>query len=167
MNLVGREIPALKGNTRERLEEIAKICFENRLRGDIYIDALSLINELRSSGRKVVLATSSIDIIVKPLAEYLDVDLIATNLEFSDGVCTGKFNGAPKFGEEKRLSVLQFIKDSGSSPEVCSFYSDSIHDLPLLESVGNPVAVNPDHLLRKVARARGWKVRWFFNTEIK
>ena len=53
---------------------------------------------------------------------------------------------------------MDLIAQSGHEPTDCSFYSDSIHDLPLLESVGHPVAANPDRRLRKEARRRGWDI---------
>ena len=106
-----------------------------------------------------MLATSSVDFIVAPLAAYLDVNgVLATNLEFSDGACTGRFDGLPMFRREKKERVLAFLAEHAIDPRDCSFYSDSIYDLPLLESVGRPVAMNPDFRLRRVARRRGWPI---------
>jgi phosphoserine phosphatase len=65
------------------------------------------------------------------------------------------------FRDTKRVKVLEHIERAGFTPLQCSFYSDSIHDLPLLEVVGSPVAANPDGRLRKEARSRGWQVRVF------
>jgi phosphoserine phosphatase len=107
----------------------------------------------------VVLATSSLDFIVAPLAVHLGVrDVIATTLEFRDDVCTGRVQGRPLFRGEKQRRVLDFIAAAGEDPVRCSFHSDSIYDLPLLEAVGEPVAVNPDFRLRRFARRRGWPV---------
>lgn len=152
--------PFLKGVRREVLEDIAKESFETKLREDIFPGAISLIRDLQAAGRKIALATSSIDIIVRPLAEYLGVaKVIATSLEFRDGVCTGQMaGGVPLFRNEKRRYVLEYIDASGEKREDCSFYSDSIYDPPLLEEVGRPVAVNPDFRLRKVARLKGWPI---------
>ena len=97
-----------------------------------------------------MLATSSLDIIVEPLAQYLDVDgLLATALEFEDGTCTGRFQGMPMFRREKTERVLSFLAAQGVRARDCSFFSDSIYDLPLLEAVGTPIAVNPDFRLRQ------------------
>ncbi len=155
--------PYLKGIPRGILEKIAGESFEESLRHDVFPGAVSLINDRRRGGRKIILATSSIDIIVKPLAEYLELDeVIATSLEFADGVCTGLVTGGtPMFRTEKRKRVLEYIDASGERREDCSFYSDSIYDLPLLQEVGHPVAVNPDFRLRKVARLRGWPIMDF------
>jgi HAD superfamily hydrolase (TIGR01490 family) len=152
--------PYLKGVKRGILEDIAKQSFEEKLREDVFPGAASLIGERRKAGRKIALATSSIDIIVKPLADYLGVtQVIATSLDFLDGVCTGRVSGGlPLFRMEKRRQVQDFADASGVKLKECSFYSDSIYDLPLLQEVGNPVAVNPDFRLRRVARRKGWPV---------
>ena len=84
--------------------------------------------------------------------------IIATQLEYIDGICTGNFASPPVFGPEKMKRVLSFIKEIGSDISTCSFYSDSYHDIPLLEAVADPVAVNPDYRLRREALKRGWKI---------
>jgi len=156
-----RDFPGLAGTERSYLEEVARICFEKKLRDDVYKEARALISALKASGRSVVLATSSIDIIVQPLAEWLGTGLIASSLEFHDGVSTGRFLDGPVFRDQKRLKVLEHISRAGFTPHQCSFYSDSIHDLPLLEAVGHPVATNPDGRLKKEARGRGWEILEF------
>jgi phosphoserine phosphatase len=65
----------------------------------------------------------------------------------------------PMFRREKSARVLSYIAGQGVAARDCSFFSDSIYDLPLLESVGTPVAVNPDFRLRRIARWRGWTIK--------
>jgi HAD superfamily hydrolase (TIGR01490 family) len=156
-----RDFPGLEGTPRAYLEEVALRCFEEKLRPDVYQEAIDLIRSRQNEGRRVVFATSSIDIIVEPLARWLGVELIASSLEFVDDRCTGRFRGPPVFRAEKKRRVLQLIGDSSFEPDDCSFSSDSIHDLPLLEVVGRPVAVNPDRRLKKIARQRGWPILRF------
>jgi HAD superfamily hydrolase (TIGR01490 family) len=152
--------PYMRGIARTTLEEIARESFDRALKADLFPETVELVNRLRAKGRRVILATSSLDIIVKPLAEYLHVDgLLATSLEFEGGACTGRLNGMPMFRREKKERVLSFIAGQGVPAGECSFYSDSINDLPLLEAVGTPVAVNPDFRLRRIARKRGWTIR--------
>ncbi len=151
--------PILKGIPISKLEALSRESFAMKLKNDIYSDAVSLIKRLKEENRKIVLATSSLDIIVKPLADFLEIDgIIATALETENGLCTGALTDAPIFATEKKRKVLKYIDEMGSSPSECSFYSDSIHDLPLLQSVGNPVAVNPDPRLKRVARKNNWKI---------
>ncbi len=158
----GEGFRSLRGLTRGQLDEIARESFQSRLRADVFDGAARLIREKIQAGRRVVLATSSLDFIVAPLAEHLGVrDVVATTLEFRDGVCTGMISGRPLFRAEKQRRVLAFMAQTGHEPRDCSFYTDSIYDLPLLEEVGNPVAVNPDFRLRRVARRKGWPVMYF------
>ena len=159
VSLMEGGFPQLQGIKKETLENLSKESFSKRLQYDIYPEAKILINTLKKQGREIVFATSSLSIIVKPLAEYLEVqNIIANKLEYKDGICTGAFQEAPIFGKSKKEKVLEFIKARGLSPKDCSFYSDSIHDLPLLEAVGKPVAVNPDFRLRRIAKTNGWEI---------
>ena len=151
--------PFLRGISRAALEEIARDSFETYLKGDLFEGAVTLVRQRQSEGRRVVLATSSLDFIVAPLAAHLGVrDILATSLEFRDGACTGRVLGAPMFRREKSEKVIAFLSAEGVTPEDCSFYSDSIYDLPLLERIGHPVAVNPDFRLRRIALRKGWQV---------
>ncbi len=118
-----------------------------------------MVAELKAAGQRVVFATSSIDFVVSPLAEYLGVEaVIANSFGYIDGVCTGWITMAPVFGDEKRRRVLAFLEGEGLRAQECSFYTDSINDLFLLEAVGRPVAVNPDGRLRRIAVQRGWEI---------
>ncbi len=151
--------PYLKGITRAALDGIARESFDTWLKGDLFGGAVSLVKERLAAGRRVILATSSIDFIVAPLAEYLGVrEVLATTLEFENGACTGRVVGLPMFRREKKERVLDFLAREGESAASCAFYSDSIYDLPLLEAVGQPVAVNPDFRLRRIARDKGWPI---------
>jgi HAD superfamily hydrolase (TIGR01490 family) len=151
--------PYLKGIPRARLEQIARESFAKRLKGDLFPAAVALVQKLQRGGRRVILATSSLDFIVAPLAEHLGVSgVLATTLEFIEETCTGRFVGTPMFRREKKDRVLAFLAAEKVPPQECSFYSDSIYDLPLLEAVGTPVAVNPDIRLQRIARRRGWTI---------
>jgi HAD superfamily hydrolase (TIGR01490 family) len=154
-----RGFPELKGREAGEIERVSLQSFEERLRGDIFVQALDLIRGLKSRGRHIVLATSSLDIVTRPLADFLGVtEMIATRLEFKGGICTGRFLSPPLIGAEKRRRVVEYIESQGGILESCSFYSDSAHDLPLLEAVGRPIAVNPDRRLRRIAKKRSWKI---------
>lgn len=157
-----RRLPFLLGKSREGLQKLAGESFRQALKADIYPEALELIRKLKATGRKVVLATSSVDIVVQPLADYLGVDdVIASALEFVDNTCTGSFLGRPLFEQHKKIRVLEYIQENGCSAADCSFYSDSIYDLPLLQAIGSPVAVNPDSLLKGVALKNDWTILKF------
>jgi len=151
--------PYLRGITRSTMSQIASETFEKLLKGDIYRDAESLIRDRKRNGRTVALASSSLDLIILPLARFLGIDtVIATSLEFDGETSTGRVNGVPVFRREKKRKVLEFLAARGVDPRECSFYTDSIFDMPLLEAVGHPIAVNPDFRLRRAARRRNWPI---------
>lgn len=160
--VVDQKIPLLRGLTRHQLESIAARCFEERIKSSIFRAAEKRIREIASAGGEVVFATLSVDLIVAPLAQYLGVSrAIASSFEFKDDTCTGRFAGGPILNLQKRDLVLRYIEQNGLSAEACSFYSDSFNDLPLLEAIGTPTAVNPDRRLAVVAAQRGWQIiRW-------
>jgi HAD superfamily hydrolase (TIGR01490 family) len=151
--------PYLRGISRSTMSQIALESFEKLLRADIYPDAKALLEERRKSGHMIALASSSLDLIIMPLARFLGIEtVIATSLEFDGDTSTGRVEGVPVFRREKKRRVLEFIAGQGEDPRGCSFYTDSIFDVPLLEAVGNPVAVNPDFRLRKAARQKNWPI---------
>lgn len=96
----------------------------------------------------------------RPLARRLRIDhVVASEFEIDDA---GRFTGRPAyplcFGDGKLEKAKRFLDERGLSARDAIFYSDSITDLPLLEAVGEPVAVNPDPRLARIARKRGWRV---------
>jgi HAD superfamily hydrolase (TIGR01490 family) len=162
------EFPILRGIERRELEEIAEEVFARRIRSTIRPELIRLIESLKAEGDIIVLATSSLDFIVEPLARTLGADkLIASGLEFENDRCTGRLERT-MFGAKKRDEAKAFALERGVELADCSFYSDSIHDLPLLLEVGRPVAVDPDRRLAREAKKRGWRIlrtsksiRWF------
>lgn len=154
------EFPAIRGIARDELEELAREVFERRTSRALRPGLVSRIESIRAEGGRVVLATSSLDFIVAPLAERIGADaVLASGLEYAAGRCTGRLAKA-LFGPAKRDAARDYASALGSSLADCSFYSDSIHDLPLLLEVGESVAVNPDGRLRREARSRGWEIMY-------
>ncbi|MCL2480232.1 MAG: HAD-IB family hydrolase [Spirochaetaceae bacterium] len=154
-----RTVPELKGIKRSILETIALENFEKYIKKSIYPKTEDFIKKLKDNGKKIIFASSSLDIILQPLLKYLGADdLIATQFRFEDDLCTGEFLNTPVFKTVKRKKVMEYAEQHNILLEHSSFYSDSIHDRPLLEAVGNPVAVNPDIRLRLHAKKRGWQI---------
>jgi HAD superfamily hydrolase (TIGR01490 family) len=153
------EFPIIKGVERTRLEEMGREVFERRTRKAVRPALLALIAAIKAEGGTIVLATSSLDFIVRPLAELIGADaVLASRLEFAGDRCTGRLEGSALFGAAKLEAVRAFAAERGALLSECAFYSDSIHDLPLLLEVGRAVAVSPDRRLRKEAVARGWEI---------
>jgi HAD superfamily hydrolase (TIGR01490 family) len=127
----------------------------------VYAEAVELIAGHRAAGRDVVLVSSSGVELVEPIGQLLGVDrVIATRMSIADGRYTGEVEFYA-FGETKAAAARELAAREGYDLADSFAYSDSHTDIPLLEAVGNAVAVNPDRALRRVALERGWTVLRF------
>ncbi len=128
----------------------------------VYDEAVELIESHQDAGRRVYLVSASPEEIVLPLARHLGVDhAIATRARTDNA---GRYTGEVEFysaGEHKVEAISAEAETHGLDLEGSFAYSDSITDLPMLQSVGHPVAVNPDKALLKVATEQGWEIREF------
>jgi HAD superfamily hydrolase (TIGR01490 family) len=128
----------------------------------VYDEALDLIRYHQSHGRRVFIVSASPEEIVAPLARYLEVDeAIATRALLDD---EGRYTGDVEFyayGPQKAEAIINVADLEGIDLDRSYAYSDSATDVPMLEVVGNPVAVNPDRELARVARERDWEIRHF------
>jgi HAD superfamily hydrolase (TIGR01490 family) len=125
----------------------------------IYPAALERVQYHQSNGDMVVLVTNSLREIVEPLACHLQVfELIAPQLEKCDNRFTGVLLGGPLTDRRKAEAVAKFAQEHSLDLGRCYAYADSLDDAPMLESVGNPKAINPDRHLRRVAQRKGWEI---------
>lgn len=124
----------------------------------VYDEALALIRDHQQVGRRVVIVSTSGSDVVDPIAQLLGVDAaISTRLEVADGRYTGEI-AFYAYGDNKATAIREYATREGVSLPHSFAYSDSVTDLPMLEAVGHPHAVNPDKALRKEAVRRGWSV---------
>ncbi|MEM7273892.1 MAG: HAD-IB family hydrolase [Actinomycetota bacterium] len=122
--------------------------------------APEVIEEHRAAGAKLVLATTSPEPFVRPLAEALRFDdVVCTRWVQADGTYTGETDGPFVWGKAKAEAVTTWAEANGVALSRSFAYSDSYYDAPLLEAVGNPVAVNPDAQLAATATIKGWPIR--------
>ncbi|MCW8829938.1 MAG: HAD-IB family hydrolase [Gammaproteobacteria bacterium] len=120
------------------------------------------INQHREQGDYIVIITATNSFVTGPIAEAFGVDhLIATEPEIVDGQYTGKVAGTPCFQAGKITKLNEWLEQTGKNLEGSYFYSDSHNDLPLLEQVTHPIAVDPDEQLKAIAQERGWKIETF------
>ena len=105
-----RKFPLLSGISKERLDRLAGNCFTEKIKPRLYKEACTIIAEAKQKGKTVLLATSSIDIIIDPLAVYLDVSYLATQLEIVHGYSTGYFIPPPVVGKEKKQQVIKYLE---------------------------------------------------------
>lgn len=134
----------------------------NKVRPMIRPKGLELVHRHAGHGDLCAIVTSTNAFVTAPIARELGVEhLLATDLEMRDGRFTGKVSGMPCYREGKVLRVAEWLGSRGQTLASFSeswFYSDSRNDLPLLECVTRPVAVDPDDTLRGEASARGWPI---------
>jgi HAD superfamily hydrolase (TIGR01490 family) len=114
-----------------------------------------------AAGRDVIVVSASGHEVVDPIAALIGADtVIATQMVVADGFYTGDMVFYA-YGEAKATRMRELAAERGYRLADCYAYSDSITDLPMLEAVGHPTAVNPDRALRRVAAERGWPVLYF------
>jgi HAD superfamily hydrolase (TIGR01490 family) len=119
----------------------------------------ALLAEHRARGDFLLIITATNAFVTRPIGAALGVDaLLATEPEIRHDRYTGKITGTACFREGKVTCLREWLAQHPYDIATASFYSDSQNDLPLLEMVGRPVAVDPDDMLRRVASARGWPI---------
>lgn len=147
---------------RHDLEQLAtwhREFMRDRIEPILLAKGEALLAEHRAAGDRLVIITATNRFITGPIAERLGVDdLLATECEMVDGRYTGRSTDVPCFREGKVVRLERWLAENGLSLDDASFYSDSVNDMPLLERVSRPVAVDPDDRLRAEAQARGWAV---------
>jgi HAD superfamily hydrolase (TIGR01490 family) len=151
-----------RGWDEARVREIVTGRLDSAIDPITYAEAVDLIGEHRRAGRRVYLASAAPAEIVEPLARHLGVDDAVASIARvdRDGRYTGELDRCA-YGSEKARLIVELATRDGVDLAASHAYSDSATDVPMLEVVGHPVAVNPDRALRRVARQRGWEIRRF------
>ena len=127
----------------------------------VYAEAVALFDSHHAAGLDVVIVSSSGEEVVGPIGAMLGVDhVVATRMVVQDGLYTGDIEFYA-YGEGKAVAIRELAEQRGYDLAQCWAYSDSSTDRPMLELVGNPVAVNPDKALRRYAAEQGWRLREF------
>jgi HAD superfamily hydrolase (TIGR01490 family) len=151
-----------KGWDRAEVEQLVHEVIIDVIDPFVYQEALDLMELHRANGRSIYIVSSSPEEVVRPLARHFGVSgVLATRAEVGPD---GKYTGELEFycyGGGKAQAIREAALRAGVDPSGSYAYTDSITDLPMLEAVGHPVAVNPDRELRRVAEERGWQVRDF------
>lgn len=139
----------------QRMEEV----WHAKLVGRIYPDMQKVIEDHRAKGHRVVIVTTGLKPLVTLVQRNLGaMDVIACTMGEHEGLWTGIVEG-PLWGEHKADAVREYAAAHGIDLRSSYAYSDHYSDAPFLAAVGNPVAVNPDRRLRKLARRRGWTIK--------
>ena len=132
---------------------------ESRIKPKVLPRAIDLVNSHRDQGNYVMVITATIEFITRPIVDLFGIEtLLAPIPEFADGRYTGAIAGVPAFGAGKVTRLKSWLKDSDHDLGGSFFYSDSHNDLPLLKQVDNPIAVDPDPILKQEAAKNRWSV---------
>jgi len=149
----------LTDKTPEQLAPLHEQFMASEIEPILLPKAFELIEHHRALGHELLIITATNRFVTEPIAQRLGFDqLIACEPEIKNGRYTGKSTGTPSFQHGKVTRLQQWLVDNDADLEGAWFYSDSHNDMPLLEQVDHPVAVNPDETLNMIAKERGWSI---------
>ncbi|HLG92179.1 MAG TPA: HAD-IB family phosphatase, partial [Acidimicrobiales bacterium] len=131
--------------------------FSHLILAKAFPEGLRRVREHRRAGHRTILVTGALDFVVDPLRPLFD-DVVCPSLGESAGRLDGRMTSSPPAGEARALVLSRYAEAEGMSMDECVAYADSTSDLPMLEAVGHPVAVNPEAKLAAIARRRGWHI---------
>ena len=150
---------AYRGMHRDRLVGLADDLFEVTLKPSIFLQAKSLIHCTRDLGYRNVLVTGTLDFTVRPIALHFGIDdVICNRLEFKNHIATGQVLPPLLAENEKARSIREYAQQEGIDLSQSCAFSDSAADVPMLTSVGHPVAANPTSRLRRIALQNNWPI---------
>jgi HAD superfamily hydrolase (TIGR01490 family) len=146
--------------SKEQLYMWRDAFIEQKIKPLITQKALQTVEKHRNNGDVLLIITATNQFVVENIVKLFGIDnLLATGVEVIDGQYTGKTIGVPCFQEGKITNLNAWLQQHPDiSMQQSYFYSDSFNDLPLLERVDNPVVVNADSKLLKVAQQKHWKI---------
>lgn len=149
----------LSENSLVQLKQLHQQFMDKSIRPIITPAARAKVDEHRQAGDTLLIITATNAFITAPIAAELGIEnLLATDPEMVDGRYTGKVSGTPCFREGKVERLETWLQQTGLNLANSYFYSDSHNDLPLLERVSKPVAVDPDETLQQHAQMKGWDI---------
>ncbi len=153
-------IQYLRNKSDDYISNIRSDFMKEIIEPSINIYALRLIHKHYEKDDELLLASGTTSIIADPIAKRLEFqNVVCTKCEQKNNIYTGKIEDPPSLGEGKLINVQTWMQNNGfSNFNGTTFYSDSILDMPLLEKVEKPVAVNPDKELLRVSQDLGWEI---------
>jgi HAD superfamily hydrolase (TIGR01490 family) len=153
------QLAPLKDHSSARLKAWRENYLQEKIDPILLPKARQLLDKHRQAGDELLIITATNSFITAPIAERYGVShLLATEPETSDGEYTGNVDGTPCFQAGKVERLRDWLQANDQQLDGSWFYSDSHNDLPLLDAVENPVAVDPDDKLKTHAQANGWPI---------
>lgn len=149
----------LVGRTPEEVEFVVGPFVEDVIEPIILSDAMRCLAAHRAAGDRLLIISASAHFLVSAIADRLGVEeVLAIDCELLHGGYSGRISGVPTYREGKVERLRAWLEDESESLDGAHFYSDSHNDLPLLQIVPQPHAVNPDPTLRAHAEQAGWDI---------
>jgi fatty acyl-CoA reductase len=147
------------GVYQSELEQWAQEAVKGFWQQRLFREGLDRVRQHLAHGHRVVLITGNLKPILDPLGIWLEADkMVGAQPEVAEGCLTGRLVGGTMNGEAKAATAQLTAELLGLDLSASYVYTDSYDDRTLLESVGRPVAVNPDWRLRRLTRRRGWPI---------
>lgn len=157
--MIIRMLSWLKGLREDTIRKLCVEVFNDQIEKKIRPEILATLEEHRSRQGAVVLLSSASEPICEPASRYLNLDdMMCTRLETQNGILTGRTVGKLVYGEEKKRRLLAYCEVHGYDPAEAFYYGDSYTDHFVMATVGNPVAVDPDKRLCKIALNNKWPI---------
>jgi len=152
----------LRNMNYEYIQSLTRECFGEHLEHHISPKAQKQIKFHKEQGHVVVLLSGSLEILVVHFKEHLEMDMmVGYVLEVKDGIATGRTVGLHPYKKNKAILAQQMAEEYDFDLSSSYAYGNNYTDAYLLGLVGNPVAVNPDKKLRKIANKNGWRIEMF------
>lgn len=159
MEFLGFSLQPLSQHPTVQLQEWHAEFMRTKIQPIILKQGLELIAKHKAQGDTLMIITATNAFVTQPIADALGIDLLlATDPEIVDGQYTGKVTGMPCFQDGKVFRLQQWLEQHQKNLDNSWFYSDSHNDLPLLQLVTHPIAVDPDDTLRQYAVDQQWSV---------
>jgi HAD superfamily hydrolase (TIGR01490 family) len=146
-----------RGLPADELRDQASEALSEFILPRVHHEAVRRVRAHRARGDRVVLLTGALDFLITPL-RFLADELVAARLTESRGAFTGELAEPPLTADGRASAAARLAAEHGADLADCHAYADSASDLPLLEVVGHPHAVNPDFRLAREARRRRWPI---------
>ncbi|MCL4165398.1 UNVERIFIED_CONTAM: hypothetical protein GTU68_013798 [Idotea baltica] len=152
-------LESLACRSMEELHILHKEFMTDFIEPKISLKSKALIAQHKAREDTLMVITATNSFVTRPIVSFLGIDnLIATEPKIENGRYTTQIDGTPSFKEGKVTRLNTWLAENNESLDNSYFYSDSHNDLPLLERVTYPIAVDPDPTLEAVARERGWDI---------
>jgi HAD superfamily hydrolase (TIGR01490 family) len=163
-SLIPRLLISAAGDSEPELRRLCDRWFVEDVLGHLTERGQQRVEEHKAAGHVVGIVSGATQYAVGPLAAHLGIpgQYVCTRLESRNGRLTGRVVPPVCHGPGKVVWAERFAREHNLDLSASTFYSDSVTDLPLLERVGHPVAVNPDPRLRQLAQSRGWRIEIFY-----